>query len=70
METLLLDWQINMNFIFDNWHAWTSNGEILLADEVTMKLRSFENADKCINWLFVNGYKPAARALHKTTQYK
>ena len=57
-----------MNFIFDNWHAWTSDGEILLSDEVTMKLRSFENADKCINWLFVNDHKAVARALHTHNQ--
>ena len=54
-------------FIFGKWHAWESNGKILLSDEDNKTLRSFANTDDCINWLFmdVDGNKDAARTLNK-----
>ncbi len=52
-------------FIFENWHAWTSTGGVMLSDESEKKLREFKSPDECINWLFMNGDKPAARALDK-----
>ena len=51
-------------FIFETIHAWESNGQILLSNEVLKKLHSFANTDSAINWLFVSGHKPAARALN------
>lgn len=51
-------------FTFEHIHVWESNGQILLSNEVLKKLYSFWNTDEAINWLFVSGRKPAARALH------
>lgn len=51
-------------FISGHWHAWPSNGNILLSDESTKTLREFHDTDDCINWLFLNDAKPAARALN------
>ena len=52
-------------FIFGKWHAWESNGKILLSNEDTKELLSFANTDDCINWLYITaGDKPAARALN------
>lgn len=55
-------------FIFEQWHAWQNDNpfhpRILLSDESTKKLTEFMTTDETINWLFVNGHKPAARALN------
>jgi len=51
-------------FIFDHWHAWPGQSGILLSDENTKTLRSFADADACTTWLFLSGFKPAARALN------
>lgn len=51
-------------FIYQNWHAWESNGRVLLSDESVKKLRDFGTPDDCINWLFTNDQKDAARALN------
>ena len=51
-------------FISGNWHAWSSNGQVLLSNEVLKKLYSFWNVDEAINWLYVHGNKPAARELN------
>lgn len=51
-------------FIFNHWHAWQSASGILLSDEDTKTLRQFATTDDCINWLFLNDDKPAARALN------
>lgn len=52
-------------FTFDDWHAWQGEqGMILLSDESASKLRSFDNVDGAVNWLFLAGEKPAARALN------
>lgn len=53
-----------MNFIFGKWHGWQGVATYLLSDENSKKLRSFSTIDDCINWLFVNGFKDAARALN------
>lgn len=51
-------------FIYENWHCWESNGKTLLSNEFTKTLYSFWNVNEAINWLFVSGRKPAARALN------
>lgn len=53
------------SFEFKDWHCWESNGKILLSDESVKKLRYFKNTDDCINFLWLEGYKDAARALNK-----
>jgi hypothetical protein len=55
---------VNVNFIFGKWHAWQM-ATFLLSDESTKTLRSFPDVDRCINWLFLNGEKDAARALNE-----
>lgn len=50
--------------IFENWHAWDAGIEIALSDESCKKLRTFRTWDHCINWLFLNGHKAAARAIN------
>lgn len=52
-------------FVFEQWHAWESGNRVLLSDELQKKLREFEKPDDAINWLFLNGHKPAARELNK-----
>ena len=56
-------------FISGDWHAWQGalwNGDspVMLSNEATKDLQEFETVDKCINWLFVNDHKEAARALN------
>ena len=52
-------------FEFGKWHAWSGTDGILLSDESTKILRSFETVDAAINFLFLDaGDKPAARALN------
>lgn len=51
-------------FIHENWHAWQGSNQVLLSDESAKKLLSFDSADDCINWLYLNGHKGAARALN------
>lgn len=57
-------------FIFEQWHAWqadnpfTKTNGILLSDEDNKSLKIFDNVDDTVNWLFLNGYKTAARALN------
>lgn len=51
-------------FICQNWHAWSSNGQILLSNEVLKKLYSFWNVDEAINWLVIHGNRTVARALN------
>lgn len=52
-------------FIFNHWHCWESNSKILLSDESVKKLHYFKSTDDCINWLWLEGHKDAARALNK-----
>lgn len=51
-------------FIYGKFHAWESNSKILLSNEETKHLREFASLDDCINFLFLNGDKEAARALN------
>lgn len=53
------------SFEFKDWHCWESNGKILLSDESIKKLHYFNSPDDCINWLWLEGHKDAARALNK-----
>lgn len=51
-------------FIHGRWHAWeVPAGRIMLSDEEVKKLRQFDSADDCVNWLYIEGYKHAARAM-------
>lgn len=52
-------------FEFGKWHAWEGTSGILLSDESEKKLRQFGDTDACINWLYQNDEKEAARALNK-----
>lgn len=45
-------------------HAWESNGQWLVSFEATKRLLSFPTKVDAINWLYLNGHKDAARALH------
>lgn len=40
----------------------------MLSDETAKKLRQFPNLDACINWLFLNDEKSAARELWALTE--
>jgi len=62
--SLLLQDAIIM-FIFGKWHGWQA-ANYMLSDEETKQLREFPDVDSCVNWLFINGEKEAARALNKT----
>ena len=50
-------------FIFNQWHVWSGTQAVLLSDESSKDLREFRSPDDCINWLYLNGHKDAARAL-------
>ena len=50
-------------FTYAHWHAWQGVGGILLSNEISKQLRSFKDTDACINWLYLNGEQPVARAL-------
>jgi hypothetical protein len=49
------------------WHIWQYDGDkvVSLSDEHKKHLRAFPHADACISWLYLNGYKLAARGLNK-----
>ena len=51
-------------FIHGYWHAWQGAAGILLSDESRKKLRQFPTVDDAVNWLFLNGERPAARGLN------
>lgn len=51
-------------FIHGLWHAWQGQTGVMLSHEKTKNLREFSNADSCINWLYMNDFKEAARALN------
>lgn len=54
-------------FPFDGgrWHAWPTNGVVVLSDEDEKQLREFATLDDTVNWLFMHDHKDAARALNK-----
>ena len=47
-------------------HYWkgTGNHQLMVSDENTKALKSFESVDNAINWLYVNGFKDSARELN------
>ncbi len=53
----------------ENWHAWDTQNPfqstIALSDESEKKMRQFLSWDDCINWLYVNGHRDAARSINK-----
>lgn len=53
-----------LHFIHDDWHGWQGSNAFHLSDESKKQLRSFENADMAITWLWAHGHKEAARALN------
>jgi hypothetical protein len=52
-----------MTHIFHQWHFWTGT-QFMASDERTKTLMAFKDANDCINWLFLNGHKDAARSLN------
>jgi hypothetical protein len=53
-----------LSFIHDNWHGWQSHSQFLLSDELSKRLRYFDDADQAVGWLYLEGYRDAARALN------
>jgi hypothetical protein len=51
-------------FQFEYIHAWQGNAHILISIETTKTLKYFKTTDEAINWLYIEGYKDAARALN------
>lgn len=51
-------------FVSGKWHAWQGTAQVMLSDESVKQLREFSNVTDCINWLFTNDQKEAARALN------
>lgn len=47
----------------DHWHFW-QDSQFMLSDESTKELRAFNAIDDCVNWLWLNGEKQAARAVN------
>lgn len=54
-----------LHFIHDDWHGWQGSNAFLLSDEKVKHLRSFKDADAAVTWLYLEGYRDAARALNK-----
>lgn len=52
--------------IAGKWHVWKVVGGIMLSDEDAKKLRDFGTIDELVNWLYLNGEQPAARAINKS----
>jgi hypothetical protein len=52
-------------FQYDCIHAWQGQSRILVSVETTKTLEYFKTTDCAINWLYLEGYKEAARALNK-----
>ncbi|MDX9668731.1 hypothetical protein [Pseudomonas sp. P8_250] len=55
-------------FISGHWHAWQGTAKVMLSDESSKELREFDSVDDCVNWLFMNEQKDAARALNAHTK--
>lgn len=53
-----------MTHIFGKWHFWNGT-QFMASDEDAKELYAFKDVDTCINWLFLNGHKDAARSLNK-----
>lgn len=51
-------------FICGKWHAWQGTAKVMLSDEQSKNLQEFTTVKDCINWLFTNEQKEAARALN------
>ena len=45
-------------------HIWQSIGKVMVSFEDTKTLTSFCSVDSAINWLYLAGYKTAARGLN------
>lgn len=54
-----------LHFTHNDWHGWESNGQFLLSDEKVKHLRYFQDATTAMAWLYLEGYRDAARALNK-----
>lgn len=58
-----------LNLALDDVHIWYgTNDTIMVSNESTKKLHQFNSNDDAINYLFLNGQREAARALHHTTK--
>ena len=48
--------------IHDNIHVWLGTKQrVMVSNESTKQLQSFNTKDDAINWLFLNGQKEAAQ---------
>jgi hypothetical protein len=57
-----------ITFTHNDWHGWQSNGQFLLSDENVKHLRYFADTDAAITWLYLEGYRDAARALNTASK--
>ena len=54
--------------IHGNIHVWLGTNKIVMvSDESTKQLRTFATKDDAINYLYLSGFKDAARKLNKVT---
>ena len=55
--------------IYENIHVWLgTKRRVMVSDESTKQLQSFNTKDDAINWLFLNGHKEAARKLNRIAE--
>ena len=58
-----------LNLDINDVHIWYgTNNTIMVSKELTKKLHQFNTTDDAINYLFLNGQREAARALHHATK--
>lgn len=55
--------------IHGDWHFWTGS-QFMASDERTKTLLAFSGLDECVNWLWFNGHKEAARSLNAAHKRK
>ena len=52
--------------IHGNIHVWLgTKRRVMVSDESTKQLRTFVTKDEAINYLYLSGFKDAARKLNK-----
>lgn len=53
----------------ENIHYWSgTQGVLMVSDENTKRLMSFDSLDDAVNWLYLSGFKDSARELNNTTK--
>ena len=51
--------------IYENWHYWKVQKGYLLSDEETKRITSHNDVNSIINYLYLTGFKDAARAINQ-----